>query len=64
MDAEVSTPADWRPADSAPHHLLLKGKPAPKNPWGGRTLEWTTDSPPIEHNFESQPIITKMPYEK
>ena len=25
------------------------------NPWGGRTLEWETQSPPITHNFDSIP---------
>lgn len=44
--------------------VLKKGKPAPQNPWGGRTLEWTTASPPIEHNFEVQPIVNKGPYEQ
>ena len=35
---------------------------APANPWGGTTLEWQTQSPPIEHNFEGQPTAT-MPYD-
>ena len=36
---------------------------APDNPWGGTTLEWTTSSPPIEHNFEDQPVLQKAPYD-
>jgi len=42
---------------------LRNGKPAPRNPWGGLTLEWTTDSPPIEHNFHHEPIVHHGPYD-
>jgi cytochrome c oxidase subunit 1 len=35
----------------------LRGpKNAPENPWGGTTLEWQTQSPPITHNFVGQPV--------
>ncbi|RZM37140.1 MAG: cytochrome o ubiquinol oxidase subunit I, partial [Sphingomonas sp.] len=27
------------------------------DPWGGRTLEWSTSSPPPEYNFAFTPII-------
>jgi cytochrome c oxidase subunit I len=36
---------------------------APANPWGGRTLEWETQSPPITHNFEEQPVLRHGPYD-
>ncbi|MFZ9519454.1 MAG: cytochrome c oxidase subunit I [Silvanigrellaceae bacterium] len=42
---------------------LINGEKAPKNPWGGRSLEWETDSPPIEHNFHVQPVVKHGPYE-
>jgi cytochrome c oxidase subunit 1 len=42
---------------------LRKPMDAPDNPWGGTTLEWTTSSPPIEHNFEDQPVLQKAPYD-
>ncbi len=42
---------------------LAAGAPAPKNPWGGLTLEWETDSPPIEHNFHHEPIVKYGPYD-
>jgi cytochrome c oxidase subunit 1 len=42
---------------------LINGEKAPKNPWGARTLEWETDSPPIEHNFHVQPVVKHGPYE-
>lgn len=34
-----------------------------KNPWGGTTLEWTVDSPPIHENFTQIPEVTGRPYE-
>lgn len=39
------------------------GAPAPINPWGGRTLEWKTSSPPPLENFEVEPVVTKGPYD-
>ncbi len=27
------------------------------DPWDGRTLEWTTPSPPPEHNFDEIPVV-------
>ncbi|MBL8747350.1 MAG: cbb3-type cytochrome c oxidase subunit I [Phycisphaerae bacterium] len=42
---------------------LMGGAQAPKNPWGGLTFEWETDSPPIEHNFPHEPVITHGPYD-
>jgi cytochrome c oxidase subunit 1 len=44
-------------------HGLLKGKPAGPNPWGGKTLEWQTASPPPHENFHTTPIVTAGPYE-
>ena len=44
--------------------LLQKGQKASQNPWGGTTLEWQTQSPPILENFEVDPVITKGPYER
>jgi cytochrome c oxidase subunit 1 len=40
---------------------LVKGKPAPANPWGARGLEWETSSPPPTQNFESTPAVSE-PY--
>lgn len=36
---------------------------APANPWGALGLEWKASSPPITHNFESIPAITRGPYD-
>ena len=44
-------------------HSLMKGKKAPANPWGARSLEWHTQSPPIEHNFHEIPTVTEGPYD-
>lgn len=42
---------------------LRKPYDAPSNPWGARTLEWDTQSPPIEHNFEETPVLSHGPYD-
>jgi len=44
-------------------HSLIAGPKAAKNPWGGLSLEWETDSPPIEHNFEHEPVVKHGPYD-
>jgi cytochrome c oxidase subunit 1 len=36
---------------------------APMNPWGGRTLEWEAQSPPITHNFDFDPVLKHGPYD-
>lgn len=36
-----------------------KGLPVGRNPWGGVTLEWQTQSPPPLHNFEKMPELKK-----
>ncbi|MBT9555974.1 MAG: cbb3-type cytochrome c oxidase subunit I [Myxococcales bacterium] len=43
--------------------LRKAGVRAPHNPWGGVSMEWLTATPPIEHNFEGQPVCTHGPYE-
>jgi cytochrome c oxidase subunit 1 len=35
---------------------------APANPWGAKTLEWQTDSPPPLYNFKETPVVTHGPY--
>jgi cytochrome c oxidase subunit 1 len=43
-------------------YSLVKGKPAPANPWGAKGLEWETPSPPPTHNFDTTPVVTEPPY--
>ena len=43
--------------------LGKRGRWAGNNPWGATGLEWEISSPPITHNFESQPVVTHGPYE-
>jgi cytochrome c oxidase subunit 1 len=42
---------------------LKNGARAPKNPWGGRSLEWEAESPPVTENFVETPIVTHGPYD-
>ncbi|MCB9845684.1 MAG: cbb3-type cytochrome c oxidase subunit I [Phycisphaeraceae bacterium] len=44
-------------------YSLVAGRKAPPNPWGGLTLEWEVESPPIEHNFHHEPLIKHGPYD-
>jgi len=44
-------------------YSLKHGALAPRNPWGGTTMEWLTDSPPIMHNFHEQPVLEHEPYD-
>ncbi len=47
-------------------NLLLSFRtrePAPANPWGGCTLEWSTPSPPPLQNFVTEPQIKAYPYD-
>ena len=43
-------------------HSLFRGAKAPQNPWGGKSLEWATATPPITHNFAVQPTVSSDPY--
>lgn len=42
---------------------LFKGEKASENPWNALTVEWQTASPPIEHNFDREPVLGEGPYE-
>jgi cytochrome c oxidase subunit 1 len=44
-------------------YSLFLGKRAPANPWNAPGLEWQTLSPPPEHNFDTQPVVTRPPYQ-
>jgi cytochrome c oxidase subunit I len=36
------------------------GEPAGPDPWGGRSLEWATSSPPQPYNFLRIPVVTGL----
>ncbi|MDA1278850.1 MAG: cbb3-type cytochrome c oxidase subunit I [Chloroflexi bacterium] len=40
----------------------IRGEKAPDNPWGAKTLEWQTSSPPPLENFHEMPKVTGDPY--
>ena len=42
---------------------LFWGEEAGDNPWHATGLEWTTQSPPLPHNFATQPVVTEDAYE-
>ncbi len=39
-----------------------KGEKAPASPWGAKTLEWVTSSPPPKLNFDGEPVVVGSPY--
>ena len=41
---------------------LIWGRKAGANPWGATGLEWTTASPPPQHNFARTPVVALGPY--
>jgi cytochrome c oxidase subunit I len=41
---------------------LFWGRKADANPWRATGLEWTTPSPPPQHNFERTPVVVAAPY--
>jgi cytochrome c oxidase subunit 1 len=42
---------------------IRHGKKAGANPWGARTLEWMTSSPPPYYNFATIPTVMGLPYD-
>jgi cytochrome c oxidase subunit I len=38
-------------------YSVRRGRIAGPNPWGSATLEWATESPPVEHNFNRLPVV-------
>jgi cytochrome c oxidase subunit I len=42
---------------------LVAGRRADANPWQANTLEWSTSSPPPQHNFEATLIVHRGPYD-
>jgi cytochrome c oxidase subunit 1 len=41
----------------------FRGRPASDNPWGSRSFEWRTITPPPKHNFTAQPDFTVGAYD-
>ncbi len=37
---------------------MRSGAPAGDDPWDAATLEWATSSPPPEHDFDREPVVT------
>jgi cytochrome c oxidase subunit 1 len=42
---------------------MRRGKKASMNPWGGETLEWKVQTPPILENFHEIPDVHAGPYD-
>jgi cytochrome c oxidase subunit I len=42
---------------------IRSGPKASSNPWGAKTLEWQTSSPPPHFNFDVEPTVNAGPYE-
>ena len=44
-------------------HAIWWGPPAGPSPWGSRSFEWRTSSPPPQHNFTRTPSFELDPYD-
>jgi cytochrome c oxidase subunit 1 len=44
-------------------HAIFRGERAGDNPWGSRSFEWRTTSPPPKHNFEQPLDVTIDAYD-
>ena len=42
---------------------LIRGKPAPDNPWEASSLEWVAPTPPPHGNFPTVPVVLRGPHE-
>ncbi len=66
---QISTVGSWILAAGLFTHMftflasLFGGRKAPDNPWGSLTMEWDTETPPIEHNFHHEPVWTHGAYD-
>ncbi len=66
---QISTVGSWLIATGflialvAVIHGILKGEKAGDNPWGAKTLEWQTSSPPPHENFINTPTVNAGPYD-
>ena len=38
-------------------HSLIAGRKAAENEWGGATLDWKTQTPPVHLNFDYDPVV-------
>ena len=38
-------------------HSVFAGKKAKSNYWGGATLDWKTQTPPVHENFDYEPVV-------
>jgi len=45
------------------YRAFSEGKEVADNPWGARTLEWLTTSPPPHHNFDVPLTVDHDPYD-
>lgn len=45
------------------HSWFYGKKETADNPWGGKSLEWETQTPPDEHNFHHTPVVMNGPYD-
>ncbi|QOI99543.1 MAG: cbb3-type cytochrome c oxidase subunit I [Phycisphaeraceae bacterium] len=66
---QISTLGSWILGLGFMGHLavfiwsIAAGAKAKDNPWGALTLEWESDTPPTEHNFAHEPVLTHGPYD-
>jgi cytochrome c oxidase subunit 1 len=45
------------------YSLVIVRKPAERNPWNSKSLEWQVPTPVPIHNFDEIPVIDSDPYD-
>ena len=43
-----------------PVRVVQERQAAPRNPWGGSSLEWQAPTPPPLYNFEKPPVLHEL----
>ena len=58
--AQLQAIVDLLDAGASPQFVALFRRDETGDPWDGRTLEWSTSSPPPDYNFAFTPVVHEL----